>query len=293
MGFSAKVLADSVSPDGVRLTTLSVVYPRIIHGEMLRHRMFSRCAASSRAIPIQRFVQQVEEDPYIPTHWGSNQAGMQAGDELEGEARELAITEWRAAARTATYHAGVFERMGVHKQITNRILEPWMWTCEVITATEWENFFHLRVHPAAHPEIQRIATLMQEAIRDSDPVQVSRGEWHLPLIQDADYERFILRDPTAPVRVIENLKMVSVGRCARVSYWKHEGAQDADADVERASKMLAAGHMSPFEHVARPMYVEEGGGRRRNFSGNFRGWVQYRKELPNEADPLGAATLPG
>ena len=246
-----KILADSLSPDNIRLTTMSVSYPRIIHAEMLRHRMFSRCAASSRAIPVERFIEQVENEPYLPQEFRANKSGMQAGDPLSEEKRLQSRDMWLYARDSAVQAAKNLVKIGVHKQWTNRLLEPFQWMTEVITATEWDNFFHLHVHPDTHPDthpdIQRIAGMMQEAMKGSTPSSLGYYRWHLPLISEAE----MLSVPK------EQLTLASIGRVARVSYLRHEDESNLEKDIERAHKMLAHGHMSPFEHVARPMSRSE------------------------------------
>lgn len=308
MSASVTVLEDSLSPDGVRLTTLMCRYPRIIHAEMMTHRVFSRSAASSRAIPVAKMIAAIQRDPYIPSCWGRDQPGMQSEQFFE-DPHEIDKAEslWLHARDQAVAQAEKLLDMGVHKQWVNRLLEPFHWYTCLITATEWSNFFHLRCHPAAHPEIRRVAELMRDALEKSTPLGLDYGQWHLPLCpelgesanqypskkEDADY-----------------WCKISVGRCARVSYLTHDGKRDPQADVALAERLLEAGHTSPFEHVARPatvhdlnscdqayldFMVKRGPESARTmcstkFFGNFRGWVQLRKEVPYEADILGGSS---
>ena len=156
MSYSAKVLADSISPDGVRLTTMEVTFPRIVLAEFNTHRMFSRNSASSRAIPVEKMIQRVLDDPFSPVWWGKNQSGMQAAEELSGEALRLARQHWLDARDFAISCVRLFQapEISLHKQIANRLLEPFLWHTVVVTATEWENFFALRCHkdaPARDP----------------------------------------------------------------------------------------------------------------------------------------------
>jgi len=187
--------------------------------------------------------------------------------------------------------------IGIHKQWTNRLLEPWLWHTIIVSATEWDNFFHLRCHPHAHPDIRKTAELMREAMENHHPEELDYGQWHLPLIWDGeDLEAFSDHDPAA--LPMSELPLCSIGRCARVSYLTHDGKRDVAEDIALARRLLENGHMSPFEHVARPMTEEERkvyctvkhstGGNLRPFLGNFRGWVQYRKTIPNEHDIKGA-----
>lgn len=255
MGFEAKVLADSVSPRGIRLTTFTVSYPRIIHAEMLRHRQFSRCAASSRAIPVERFIEQVLNEPYIPGEFCANKSGMQAGASLSTELQNKAQSAWLTDRDHAVQAARELLAVGVHKQWVNRLLEPFQWMTEVITATEWGNFDHLRIHEAAHPDIQRIARMMQEARYASTPTRLGHREWHLPLVSEEDREAFNDADPAA--LPLKERPLLSIGRVARVSYLRHEDESDVTKDIERAYKMMENGHMSPLEHAARPMTESE------------------------------------
>lgn len=271
MGFEVKILADSISTKKCRLITLAATYPRIIHSEMLRHRVFGRCAASSRAIPVQRFIDQVLNDPYIPEHWGKNQKGMQAGEDLDLQSSNNSISVWLEARDAAVLSAQKLLNIGVHKQLTNRLLEPFQWMTEVITGTDWDNFFHLRIHPDAHPDIQKIARMMLDSINGSSPLLLKDGEWHLPLVEN--YLKLEL--PNA------RLKNISVGRVARVSYLKHNDESNIEDDENRAKKMLESGHMSPFEHVATPSLAYS------YYCGNLNGWISYRKTIPHEHDMLG------
>jgi thymidylate synthase ThyX len=277
MGFSARIVLDSVAPSGARLTTFDVRYPRFIHSEMMTHRVFSRNSASSRAIPIRKMIDAVREEPVMPLWWGRNQSGMQAHEEIDPGARILAEEEWRRALADALAHA---ERLAssdinLHKQLVNRILEPFAWITVIITATEWANFFTQRLHPDAQPEIRRIAELMLAAYRASTPELLGIGDWHTP---------FILPDEAATLS-LEQRREISVARCARVSYLSHDGRRDPAKDLELYARLVgggANGHWSPFEHVATPL--DDASAR----SGNFSGWEQFRKRFAQEH----AATFP-
>jgi len=304
MGFDAKVLADSVSPAGHRLTTLEATFPRFVLAEFNTHRVFSRNSASSRAIPVAKQLRRVLDDPYVPIEFGSNKPGMQAGPALTGAARDAAEAEWLAARDDAVRHvlglitspenvAGYDDLhacleaaqgqlkeppvgwLNVHKQVANRLLEPFMWHTVIVSATTWDNFFNLRCHPDAQPEIRLIASKMREALERSVPTRLEPGEWHLPLVGEAE------REETSSA---EELAMVSIGRCARVSYLTHDGTRDLAADVALYDRLLESGHMSPMEHVARPMTPAELA--ESEWSGNFQGWVAHRKLIPGESNPL-------
>ncbi len=272
MAFSARVLLDSVSPAGVRLTTMEVRYPRFIHSEVMTHRVFSRNAASSRAIPIRKMIEAVRSEPALPLWWGRNQSGMQARAELDPAARALAQAEWRRALANALASA---ERLAaddihLHKQLVNRILEPFAWITVIISATEWANFFTQRTHPDAQPELRHAAELMLRAYRASAPEPLGPDAWHTPLIQPDEAR-------TLP---LELRRQISVARCARVSYLSHDGTRDHARDLELYARLLAGGangHWSPFEHVAAPLADPAA------WSGNFRGWEQFRKHFPAES----------
>lgn len=269
MAYAVRILADSLAPCGKRLTTFEVTYPRMVHSELLTHRQPSRNAASSRAIPIQKMIRAIIDDPAGPVHWGRNQAGMQAREALAGWRLWLAQRLWYGARWFAVLTAWLLWRVGLHKQIANRILEPWMWITIIISATEWANFFALRDHPDAQPEIACVAALMRIAYNASEPRVLEHGEWHLPLLDDGEEQRIrsLGLDP----------RTVSVGRCARVSFLTHDGRRDFYEDVKLHDRLRGAvpPHMSPFEHVAMALDSPEQ-------SGNFIGFRQYRKEIPNE-----------
>jgi hypothetical protein len=306
--FEAKILADSVSPQGYRLTTLETTFPRFVLAEFNTHRVFSRNSASSRAIPVAKQLRRVLEDPYVPIEFGSNQPGMQAGPALVGEARVAAEGEWLCARDDAVRHVlgliaspdfvaaegdllGCLQRvegairdgerpqewLNVHKQVANRLLEPFMWHTVIVTATSWANFWNLRCHPDAQPEIRRVATMMRDAVATSTPAELGLGEWHLPLIGPGDREEAASE---------EDLVKISVGRCARVSYLTHAGTRDLDADLTLYDRLLESGHMSPMEHPAQPLTPDEL--QQNEWSGNFQGWRSHRKLIPGEHNPLGA-----
>jgi thymidylate synthase ThyX len=271
MPFSARVLLDSISPAGIRLTSMEARYPRFIHAEVLTHRNFSRNSSSSRAIPIRKMIDGVRSDPAMPVWWGRNQSGMQALEQIDEPTRALAEAEWKLALEDALRHA---ERLAssdinLHKQLVNRILEPFAWITVIITATEWSNFFTQRTHEDAQPELKYIADLMLERYRESTPRALALGEWHTPLI---------LPDEESALPVDDRLK-ISVARCARVSYLSHDGARDHAKDIDLYEKLVgggANGHWSPFEHIATPLNDATA------WSGNFRGWEQYRKRFAQE-----------
>lgn len=243
----AKIILDSISPEGHRLTTMEVTFHRFVLAEFNTHRMFSRNSASSRAIPVKKQIERIRENPAIPVEFGTNQPGMQAGPPLEGHALETAILDWKAAAAQAVRWAEDLMEQGVHKQVANRLLEPFMWHTVIVTATEWDNFFGLRANPMAQPEIRVAAEMMLDAYKNSTPTRLEYGEWHTPYIQPEEYEEFNL----------DLRKQVSAARCARVSYLTHDGVRDVDKDLELFARLTEASppHASPLEHVATPQLL--------------------------------------
>lgn len=279
---TAKIIADSVSEHGIRLTTMELNYPRFIHSEFMTHRMFSRNASSSRAIPIEKMMAQVRDNPAMPIHWGKNQSGMQANEEITQP--EVALQLWKFASIDSIYWANHLRCQSVHKQIANRLLEPFQWIKVIVTATEWDNFFKLRLHKDAQPEIMVLAERMKEAMNSSTPKELAVGEWHLPYVD--------FPGPRGKELSLEKAIKCSVARCARVSYLNHDNSSpNIEKDIDLYSKLLEAGHMSPFEHVATPMkryawfdenWVTGTTHMTRDgvfWSGNFRSWIMYRKLL--------------
>lgn len=261
MAYLARVLLDSISEAGIRLTTLEVTFPRFVLAEFNTHRQFSRNSASSRAIPTAKIIERVANDPVTPLEWGRNQKGMSASEQLSDEDKEEAERAWLDARDCAVEQAQKLHHLNVHKQIVNRLLEPFLWHTVIVTATEWENFFELRCSPNAQPEIREAAVRVRDAMKASTPALVHQGEWHMPLIQPDE------RDLD-----IETLKRVSVARCARVSYLTHEGAREIEKDLELCERLKRDRHLSPFEHVATPAADAA-------FHANFRGWLQLRQGI--------------
>ena len=218
MSYSCKIIADSLTPQGNRLVTYKVTYPRIIHAEMCRHRMLSRNTASSRAIPFKKMVEDVEKNPFIPIAWQKNHKGMQGSEYLEINPNVFGpVNGWLEARNKAVELAKYLNELDVTKQLCNRLLEPFVWTTELITGTEWDNFFELRcpsyydgetVHRSrkdylikndpdrnktyseeyfravnesqAEIHIQKIAEMMWDSYNESKPKELQAGEWHIP-----------------------------------------------------------------------------------------------------------------
>lgn len=277
MSYAAKVICDSVSPTGKRLTTLEVTFPRFILAEVNTHRALSKSSASSRAIPIAKRIQQAIDDPFVPEVFGKNQKGMQSTANLQPGENEAARIAWNGAREIAIEYARMLADIGVHKQYANRLLEPFLFHTAVISGTEWGNFFALRRAKEPQPEFRITADLMFEAMAKSSPVPIAVGDWHRPYVRDVDEEE-LRREDSYGMNIAERLNRISIARCARVSYLTQDGKRDSQADLDLFDRILAPGHMAPLEHVARPIdpsWVQ---------SSNFIGWQQYRKLVPHEAD---------
>jgi len=279
----AKIICDSISSEQYRLTTFQLRYPRFIHSEFMTHRVISRNASSSRAIPTAKLIEEVRSDVLraSPVFWGKNQPGMQAAEELENKSDVLSI--WRTAAIDASWHAQAMLDLGAHKQIVNRLLEPFSHINVVASATSWNNFFGLRLHKDAQPEMRELAKMMLGEMHDSRPKELKPGEWHLPFIEPKDWS-----DIGEFRQSIEPVIQVSVARCARVSYLSFEtGKRSTIAeDINLCKKLLSAHplHASPAEHQATPDEIfDKVEWHHPEQHGNFLGWRQFRKTLPGEA----------
>lgn len=305
---SAKIIAHSSAPNGKEVVTFELEYPRFIHSELMTHRMFSRNAASSRAIPVAKMIEQVGSNPAMPVHWGKNQPGMQAHEELDEWHKGLTQGEWHAAASQAARLAENMNRWGAHKQIVNRILEPFQWMKTVVTATEFGNFFWLRNHTDAQPEIKRLAEVMLEALNNSVPFNLQPGDWHVPYFEHGVWYKSHLDTLgwyNESGSSLQDALAISSSCCAQVSYRKLDDSLQKALDIYDRLVNSQPVHASPFEHQATPMqpftssekayiedrnspaqprgwedgvtHVDRGG---RLWSGNFCGFIQHRQLIP-------------
>lgn len=269
------------------LWTFELTYPRYIHSEFMTHRAFSRNASSSRAIPVKRMIEQVERKPVIPPKVYMNKAGM-VGDVEADEATTMAFHKfWLDAAHDACKIAKDMDKLGIHKQHINRILEPFQFIKVIVTATEWDNFFKLRLAPDAQPEMQELAkAIYEEMYKFKDtPYGYIKGEFEgelegeswlitVPYVTDNDLD--ILGDDCDLFTIMK----ISAARCARVSYNNHDGSKpDINKDLELFERLYKGGHMSPLEHTCLRNidYVQ---------SANLMGWKSLRYLLENRKSEL-------
>lgn len=261
---TAEIIGDAVNTaTNKRLTTFQITYHRFITAEFNTHRMLSKNASSSRAIPVKKLVRKMWQDNLEPVWWGAAQKGMQAKEELTGVRKLLARALWHSLRGINGLGALAFDKLGVHKQIANRVIEPYSTITMIVSATEWDNFFHLRAHPDAQPEFQALAYQMKRLYDEHIPMQLRPGEWYIPERYDIG-EKYLSQT---------RLK-AAVGKIARVSYLTHEGQADVNKDIELFMRLVGSvpRHSSPTEHVAFATLNSS--------SGNFaKGWVQLRKYI--------------
>ena len=270
---TAKVIADSVNEKGDRITTLEVEYPRIVMSEFNTMRAISKNSSSSRAIPVSKMLEHTVKMNIKPIYFGAKQSGMQAGDELVGEDLQYAQDVWESALTSAVGQAELLDECGVAKEVTNRLVEPFQLVKVVCTATDWENFFNLRLHPDSDPNICMLAYKMYEAMSKSVPVLLKKGEYHLPYVGKYDipvaysdlggyeyktgynvfyYDKECDHTVEHCITLEEAIK-ISAASCASVSY-RTEGMTLEKAD--KIFDMLINAeviHASPFEHLATPI----------------------------------------
>ena len=302
----AKVVCDSISEQGIRLTTFEIEYPRIVMSEFNTHRAVSKNSSSSRAIPVSKMLEHTQNINLKPIYFGSKKSGMQAGDELDGNDLINAKLFWEAALFAAITWATELDELGVAKEVCNRLVEPFQLVKVVCTATDWENFFNLRLHPDADPNICMLSYKMYKAMQESKPIELKVGEWHLPYVNlgwNGKGELCYADDGFDSITLEDAIKL-SAASCASVSY-RTEGVtlEKADKIFDMLIKAEVI-HSSPFEHLATPVKPKfnelgkvrvncsehqswEDGVTHMNkqgelCSGNLRGFIQYRHLLPND-----------
>lgn len=315
----AEILADSIERVGNnRITTFKLIYPRIIHAELLTHRLFSKNAASSRAIPVEKKLQQIIDNPFIPIAFQREHKGMQGVNYLNLEETKIAIKIWLEARDKAVEQAKKFIENKVTKQIINRLLEPFEYIAVILTGTEFENFFALRAHSMAEIHLQDLAYKMLEAYNLSTPKELKEGEWHIPFENEIDIQDWynINKRPTCAFwNELESYEQdsylikVSTAKCAQVSYMKFGSDDYADLIDLHDSLFIRPYngkrgireindpiHASPAEHIAQAMTEEEyysfyksytvdswiGTEKEYGWCHNLKGFKSYRSMLPNE-----------
>lgn len=320
MEITAKIICDSISEIGVRITTFELVYPRIIHAEVMTHRMFSRNAASSRAIPFNKMKEQLTGRP---VRFGEANPGMQdkgvdfdapveyyVGQDLRG--RCTVQEAWDEAKVGALHWAELLFKAGYHKQVYNRLTEPFQMIKVLVTATDFANFFWLRNDTAADPTLHELARLMKEEYDSSEPKLLQPGQWHLPYITiltngdeiiycDADFISDMQGWIPTQIFTLEDAIKVSAARCAAVSFRNTDYTLEKSLEVYERLVGDERKHASAFEHQATPMNPTKSDYDKSQFrnqpgysgswqegithtdragnlwSGNFREWIQYRQ----------------
>lgn len=278
-GIYAKMVADSISNDGVRLSSIETCAPKFIDAEFEKHRMLSSNSSSSRAIPWNKLSSGAR---YMPFDVRKASKGMQGHESLDGELLEEFLATLGYMRDFLVSDLGHWSDK-VHKQTLNRYIEAFSMQTKIVTGTEWSNFFNLRLDGAAQPEIQELARCIMDVMMKSVPKILKNGEWHLPY--DIDFMAFNDYDH----------RRISAAGCARVSYSAHDGPREVGKDIKLAEMLITSKHMTPFEHQATPMdapdyagsigYITNGSGithidrRGTPWSANFRRWVQYRQLL--------------
>lgn len=313
---SATIIADSTYESEYltkqpRITTFELIYPRFIHSEILTHRLFSRNSASSRAIPVEKQIDLIRERPAMPIHWGRNKPGMSADEEntslvlhhsYNGDTYELTREEvWGRACSEAIFHAKELHEANFHKQIVNRLLEPFIFMKTVLTATEYDNFFYLRCHKDAQPELRELAGCMYRAYIQSKPEMLQSNEWHVPYVRKV-FNNVAKKTVYAVESInpdgtdsfdeisLENALKISASCCAQVSYRRNDDSLEKALTVFDRLVSSKPVHASPFEHQAKPMQFPLGhkdfewevgvthSDRDSNlWSGNFKGFIQHRQ----------------
>lgn len=274
---SAEVICDSTNvANNARLTTFQITLPRIILAELNTHKSLSKNCESSRAVPIKKLRGKAYADPFYPVYWGKNQSGMSAREELQGWRKSVAKFIWWFASREQILNNWLLEKVGVHKQTANRLIEPWLCVTDVITGTDkfWDNFFRLRLADGAQPEMQVLAWKMKKAYDASKPKVLGVAEPHLPYITDAERTKF----------PVSTLVKISVARCCRTSYNNMWGkVSQPEEDIKLFYRALESKHFSPMEHQGFvPCSNRITKDQHYNLMRGFRGWYQLRAFLEPE-----------
>ena len=236
------------------LWTFELTYPRYIHSEFMTHRVFSRNASSSRAIPVKHMIEQVDGNPVVPPKVYMNKAGMVGDVEAPLNVTADFYNLWLDAASNAVEIAKNMEKLGIHKQHVNRILEPFQFIKVIVTATDWYNFFVLRLAPDAQPEMRELASAIY--------YEMNRYHNKAVGVLELDKEHTVVSLPYITYEDVKEigkeigkeeyhlLMKISAARCARVSYNNHDGSKpDIKKDLELYEHLYSSRHMSPMEHA--------------------------------------------
>lgn len=303
----ARIIKDSISWTGVRITTFELVYPRFILAEVNTHRSDSKNSSSSRAIPVAAMLEQIRNNPAVPVHWGKNQSGMQAKEELDEATKAIVQADWLTAMEFAVQYSERMQSNGLHKQVANRVTEPWQWMKTVYTTTSPANLFNLRHHEDAQPEFRVLAGCMLNALAESEPEHLYQGMWHLPYVDteviydpkskaSGFYDMYqVCKDEFGNEIPLELALKISASCCAQVSYRKNDPSlEKAEVIYDRLINSKPC-HASPVEHQALvpdmeyepfdPSTWQDGWTHVRKdgtmCSGNFREWIQHRQLIPD------------
>lgn len=297
-----RIIADSINAYfASRMTTFEIEYPRIVHSELMTHRMLSKNSASSRAIPIASMIQSIKDSPAMPEEWGKNKAGMQADELLSEELQNKAKEIWLNACKNAIEYSEQLAAIGAHKQVANRLTEPFQHMKVVISGTDFNNFFWLRNHKDADPTIRNLAAKMQGCYNASQPVPLRDNQWHLPYVETITNgntgKQWYFDENKNEISLNEAL-MISASCCAQVSFRKSDGSlEKAEVIFDRLINSVPC-HASPVEHQAMvlkhgfnkdnifeawPMGITHVNRENIWYSGNLRQWIQYRQLIPNNA----------
>jgi hypothetical protein len=290
-GISCKVIADSISEKGIRMTTFEWVFNRWILAEINTHRSISKNLQSSRAVPLKKAIEMVKNSPAYPTHWGKNQAGMQAKEELAGDNLGDSKTLWDSHREVTISVLETLDTLGAHKQWAARILEPHVMTKGVFSGTDWSNLMYLRDDEEAQPEFQELARCVRLCFEQSVPTLLYPDEWHVPYVKSyRNSDETVMYFDSDDVEIdVETAKKISGSCCAQVSYRRLNDSREKALEIYDKLFSGRKPHMSPVEHQATPIFREWENGvthidRNGNLrSGNLNGWIQYRQTLPNNA----------
>ena len=282
----ATIAQDSTNSNGDRLLTFSLTYGRFIHSEMLRHRAASHSVKSSRAIPLKKYRKEVEDNPYMPVKFGTNQKGMQAGEETDATASH-GKTVWKISAKIACLMHSMMEKANIHKEVANRILEPYVWVEETLTVEHdaLVEMGKLRIHEDAQEDIRVVIEMMLEAAEQNTPLLLKENEWHLPYVvrkRSENDDKLSYFDNDGKLLTLDEAIICSAARCARSSYANHDNSMTTyENDSKLADRLIGSDpmHLSPFEHQARSFNDEK---EKERFSSNFRHFFQQRKAIEFE-----------